>query len=242
MKKLFGTIYAYFKELGSLTPIALVTTFLPMLGSAILILTVYPLGHWLRENWEIGMPLYLLGVLTFCGLALLPTNVIGIVGGWAFGFDLGIAVLIAGIVGAATISFLIHSRIVGDKLPRVFDAHPKAKAIYDALVGQSVWRTTVIISLIRLSPAMPFALTNFLMASARVPRRSFVIGTFVGMLPRSSAVVFIGAGLVELKFDDPQNSWLIVFGVIATIISVIIIGTISKHALDRLTVRQTSVG
>lgn len=32
MKKLFGTIYAYFKELGSLTPIAFVTAFLPMLG------------------------------------------------------------------------------------------------------------------------------------------------------------------------------------------------------------------
>ncbi len=242
MKKLFETIYVYIKELGSLMPIAFATAFLPMLGSTILILLAHPLGNWLRENWEIGTPLYLLGVLFFCGLALLPTNAVGILAGWVFGFDLGIAVLIAGIVGAASISFLIHSRIVGDKLPHVFDTHPKAKAIYEALVGQSVWRAALIIFLLRLSPAMPFALTNFLMAAAHVPLKSFVVGTFLGMLPRSSAVVFVGVGLSELTFDNQPNTWLIVFGIVATIISVIVIGSISKHALERLTVRQTSGG
>jgi len=226
--------------MGRLTPIAVVTMLLPMLGSAILIFLAQPVGNWLRENWEIGTPLYLLGILLFCGLALLPTNIVGVLAGWTFSFDLGIAVLITGIVAAALFSFLIHSRIVGDRLPHVFDTHPQAKAIYQALVGQSVWRAALIISLLRLSPAMPFALTNFLMAAARVPLKSFVIGTFVGMLPRSSAVVFLGAGLSELTFDNPQNSWLIIFGIAATIIVVLVIGTISKHALERLYIRETS--
>lgn len=230
-----GRIVAYAREFGKLTPIALVTTFLPFVGSAVLISVSIPLGSWLRENWETGMPLYLLGVLFFCGLALLPTNVIGLIGGWAFGFDLGIAVLIAGIVGAATISFLIHQRIAGDTLPHVFDHHPKAKAVYEALVGQSVWRTTLIITLLRLSPAMPFALTNFLMASARVPVKSFVVGTFFGMLPRSSAVVLVGSGLSELSLTSSEDTGLLIFGIVATIVSVIVIGRISKHALDRLT-------
>ena len=227
-------IYARVKELGRLGPIALLTAVLPMVGSAILISVAYPLGLWLRENWEAGTPLYLMGVLVFCGLALLPTNVLGLLGGWAFGFDLGIAILISGIVGASVISFLIHGRIVGDTLPHVFDSHPKAKAIYEALVGQSVWRTTLLIFLLRLSPAMPFALTNFLMASARVPVRSFVIGTFFGMLPRSSAVVFVGSGLSELTLTAREDTYLLVFGIIATIISIIVIGNISRHALEKL--------
>ena len=235
MKKFFGKIYGYVKEFGNLTPIALVTAFLPMIGSAVLILVSYPLGNWLRENWEISVPLYLLGVVIFCGLALLPTNVIGVIAGWVFGFGLGIIVLICGVVGAATVSFLIHSRIVGDKLQQVFNTHPKAKAIYEALVGQSVWRTTLIIFLLRLSPAMPFALTNFLMTSARVPLTAYVVGTFFGMLPRSSAVVFVGAELSELRFDDRQDIWLIIFGIAATIVSIIVIGIISKSALERLT-------
>ena len=206
-----------------------------MLGSTILLIVALPLGNWLRANWEVGGGLFLLGVFFFCGLALLPTNVIGIIGGWAFDFPLGITLLISGIVGAAMISFLIHKRIAGDRLPQIFDAHPKAKVIYEALVGQSVRRTTLIIFLLRMSPAMPFALTNFLMASARVPLKSYLVGTFFGMVPRSSAVVFVGAELSELNFDDSQNVWLLITGIAATIISVIVIGSISRRALERLT-------
>lgn len=235
MKKFFDKIKTYLKELGNLTPIAFITAFLPILGSTILLVFGLPLGYWLRENREIGMPLYLLGILVFCGLALLPTNVIGIIGGWAFGFELGIAVLITGVVGAALISFLIHRRIVGEKLPEVFEKHPKAQAIYEALLEQNLWRTTLIIFLLRISVIMPFAFTNFLMASARVPLGSYTLGTFFGMLPRSSAVVFVGAGLSELSFDNPQDSWLIIGGIVATIISVVVIGMISSRALDHLT-------
>ena len=234
-KKAEPKIRTYFKELGSLTPVAVVSTFLPIVGSSILLATAYPLGYWLRENWEIAAAPYVFGIFLFCGLALLPTNVIGILGGWAFGFPLGIALLIFGIVGAALASFFINSRIVGDRLPNVFGAHPKAEAIYRALLGQSARRATLIIFLLRLSPAMPFALTNFLMASARVSTKSFLIGTFLGMLPRSSAVVFGGAGLSELSFDSREDAWLLVFGIAATILSVLVIGAISKRALERLT-------
>lgn len=241
MKKLFGKIRKYLTELGNLTPIAFLTTFLPMIGGWTLALFfAIPLGYWLRANWEIGVGLYFVGVILFCGLSLLPTNVIGIIAGWAFGFQLGIVVLMCGIVGAATLSFLIHTKIVGDKLPHVFEAHPKAQAIYEALVGQNVRRTTMIILLLRLSPAMPFALTNFLMASARVPLHSYVIGTFLGMLPRSSAVVLVGAGLSELSLDSSQDFWLLVFGIIVTIISAIVIGSISKRALNKMTEQKQS--
>lgn len=235
LRKLLPKLKVYFKEFGTLTPVALISTFMPIIGSSILLATAFPLGYWLRENWEIGIGLYVFGILFFCGLALLPTNVIGILGGWAFGFQLGIALLISGIVGAALASFFINSRIVGDRLPHVFGEHPKAKAIYQALLGQSARRTALIIFLLRLSPAMPFALTNFLMASARVPVKSFLIGTFFGMLPRSSAVVFVGAGLSELSFDSGEDAWLLVFGIAATLVSVLVIGFISKRALERLT-------
>ncbi len=242
MKKLLGKIRKYLAELGNLTPIAFLTVFLPMIGGwTLAIFFAIPLGNWLRANWEIGLGLYFVSVILFCGLSLLPTNVIGIIAGWAFGFQLGIIVLMCGIVGAATLSFLIHTKIVGDKLPHIFEAHPKAQAIYEALVGQNVRRTTMIIVLLRLSPAMPFALTNFLMASARVPLHSYVIGTFLGMLPRSSAVVLVGAGLSELSLDSSQDFWLLVFGIVVTIISAIVIGSISKRALEKVTEQKQSV-
>lgn len=239
IKSVFRRIYNYFRELGKLTPIALVTTFLPFVGSAVLLSVAYPFGGWLRENWEVGTALYVTIFVFFCGLSLLPTNVIGLIGGWAFSFYLGIGLVIFSICAAALISFLIHTKIAGKKLPEVFDHHPKAKVIYRALLGESVWRTTLIIFLIRLSPAMPFALTNFLMASARVPVKAFLIGTFFGMLPRSSAVVFVGAGLSELSFENAEDSRLLIFGIVATVVSAIIIGIIARNALDHLTAKTS---
>src|SRR5688500_8426715 len=133
-----------FAELGKLTPIALVTTFLPILGSTVLFAFGYPLGRWLRENPDVGAVTYVLGVLVVCGLALLSTNVIGLLGGFAFGFRLGIGLLMAAIVGAAFLSYLVHRRIAGDKVTDIADKHPKAKAVYEALTGQGPAHTTLI--------------------------------------------------------------------------------------------------
>ncbi len=206
-----------------------------MVGTTVLFIAGYPLGAWLKENQAVGAVGYAFGVLIFCGLALVPTNVIGVIGGFAFGFDVGLALLMAAVVGAAFISFLIHRRIVGDKVPDIAEKHPKARAVYEALVEQSFWRTTAIILLIRLSIVMPFALTNFILASAKVRVAAFLTGTFIGMLPRSTAVVFAGAGLSELSLETSDDVWIISFGIAATLLSIIVISIISRRALEKLT-------
>lgn len=233
--------YTQVKNFGSLAPIAAVTAFLPFAGSAVLIMVAYPLAYWLRENWEIGTILFTFGILFFCGLALLPTNVVGVVSGWSFSFGPGLIVLMGGIVGASLISFLIHRRIAGERIDGITEAHPRAKAVYNALLRENAWRTTIVVFLLRASIIMPFAFTNFLMAAARVPLRSYLIGTFLGMLPRSTAVVLIGSGLSDLSFEDTTNASTIIPAMIALIASVVLIGRISKHALDHVT-RETSPG
>ena len=82
---------------------------------------------------------------------------------------------------------------------------------------------------------MPFAFTNFLMASAKVPLKSFLLGTAAGMLPRSTAMVFVGAGLSELTLENTGDSYVLVMGIAATIFSALIIAAISRRALVRLT-------
>ena len=83
---------------------------------------------------------------------------------------------------------------------------------------------------------MPFAFTNFLMASAKVPLKSFLLGTAAGMLPRSSAMVLVGAGLSELTLENTGDSYVLIMGIAATIFSAIVIAAISRRALARLTV------
>ena len=232
---MISRIKSHIKELGHLTPMALVTTFLPIVGSTALLIFLHPIGYWLRDNWETGIVVFLAGTLFFCGLALLPTNVIGILSGWAFSFELGIAILMTGVVGSAFISFLINSRLSGEKLPEIANKHPRASAIYQSLLQDNFWKTTLIIFLLRMSVIMPFAFTNFLMASARVPVKSFLVGTAAGMLPRSSAMVIIGAGLSELNLENTRDTYLLALGIVASVFSVLVIAHISRKALERIT-------
>lgn len=223
-------------DLGRLTPMGLVATFLPMAGSAILIAFLPQTGAWLRENWLAGIGLVFLGIIVFCGLALLPTNVIGILCGWAFGFPVGLLVLITGTVTASVVSFALSSRISGDHLPGFLKHRPRLQVIYTALLRENVQRTALIVFLLRVSVIMPFALTNLLLAVSRVNLYAYIVGTTLGHLPRAAAVAFIGSGLYELDVADTRDTTIFAIGVAATIVSMIVIGVLSRKALERLTV------
>lgn len=233
-----SNFYKYLRELNRVAFLSAAAAVVPIAISTMLLPIAPAAGNWLRDNWEIGAGVYVVFVWLVCGFALLPTNVIGILCGWAFGFPLGITLHIIGIVGASLISNFVLAPLAGNNFQEFLENHEKAKVLYKALLRKNFKRTTLIITLLRLSPAMPFALTNLLMAAARVPLSSFLIGTFIGMLPRSAAVVFFGAGVSVLDFSEPFNIWLIVFGWIMTIISVIVISYFSKKALAKMTAEE----
>jgi uncharacterized membrane protein YdjX (TVP38/TMEM64 family) len=236
---LLKKIRKIFKELGHLTPMALVMLFLPILGFLTLIALLVPVGDWLRSNWEIGTLIYFVAVVLLCGLSLIPTNVIGVLGGWAFGFSLGLFVLISAVVSAATLSFFINKRISGRKLPNAASKYVKVDAIYRELMRNDLRRTTFIIFLLRLSVVMPFAFTNFLLASARVPLGAYVIGTFAGMLPRSATVAFAGAGLAQLDPNNEGDVIALAVGLVATLVSIFVISRYARRALRELAEQRT---
>ena len=234
-KEKAAEFYQYVRELDRVALLSLATAVIPIVNSTMLLPFAPAAGNWLRENWQIGAVIYIMFAWLACGFALLPTNVIGVLCGWAFGFPLGIALHMTAIVGAALISSYVLAPLAGNTFQEFLEHHEKAKILHKSLLQKDFKRTTLIITLLRLSPAMPFALTNLLMTAARVPLASFLIGTFIGMLPRSAFVVFFGAGLSVLDFDEPFNIWTFVFGFVATLISVIVITYFSKQALARMT-------
>ena len=219
---------------------AIVTAVVPMLGSSALLVFGYPIGHWIQANPAIGAVLFVLGVLFLCGLALLPTNLIGILAGWAFGFWFGLLLMVVGVVGSATISYFINLRLTGQTLTALTKRNARADAIHRALTNESFLKTTSVITLIRMSVVMPFAFTNFFLAAARVPISSYVLGTFLGMLPRSGAMVLLGAGLSVLTFDNFNDVWFLAAGIPATVILIIVICVLRRRALDRLTLETSS--
>ena len=214
------------------------TVILPIVGSMFLLTVVYQISPWLQNNQGIGFLIFVSFMTIFSGLALLATNILGIVSGFAFKFQIGFIAQICGLAGAASLMFLLAKRYVSKNFLSTIDQKPKLKAIHHALLNESIFKTLLIITLIRLSPAMPFAVTNFIISASGVSFRTFILGTVLGMPPRATALVFVGSSLSELNFSEPQEWWMIFLGVSATILSVIVISIVSKRALNNLIIEQ----
>lgn len=231
------------RRLGPAGPMALIASTLPPLGSIVLFWKINELGAWLRGHEGTGIALYTLGFAVLAGIALLPTYASAILGGWAFGFAHGFPAAMAGFGGAAVIGYLLGRAGSKDRVEKIIAEHPKWQAVRDALIGGSTLKTFAIVSLLRLPPNSPFALNNLIFASVRVPLPTFVLGTLVGMAPRTGLVVFIASTLRNKLAEEAASEkpwWLIPVGIGLTLVVFAILGVIAKHAIERVT--RTSDG
>jgi hypothetical protein len=48
----------------------------------------------------------------------------------------------------------------------------------------------------------------------------------------------VGSSLSELNLSEPQEAWVLVLGIIATILAITVISLVGKRALNRLTAEQ----
>jgi uncharacterized membrane protein YdjX (TVP38/TMEM64 family) len=108
-----------------------------------------------------------------------------------------------------------------------------------ALVEENPARTALIVGLLRLSPSCPFSISNLAMAGAGVRFPIFLVGTVLGMAPRTLAAVIMshiaaeqGAkDLVELATQ--QGFVAVAIGVVLLVGSLMLIGHIARVALAR---------
>jgi uncharacterized membrane protein YdjX (TVP38/TMEM64 family) len=169
------------------------------------------------------------------GFALVPTYANSLLAGHAFKFAIGFPVVMAGLCGAAFIGFTIAKRIAGDRVTKIIHEHPRWELVKDALVGGSNLRTIWIVTLLRLSPILPFETTNIVLASIGVRTLPFLIGTLIGAAPRSAIIVLAGAKADQLNLAAAGGRWLLAASIIATIIGATVIALIAKHALNHAT-------
>ena len=100
-----------------------------------------------------------------------------------------------------------------------------------ALLRSGGRRAAFVIGLVRLSPVMPFAGTNLLMAASGVRLVPFALGSGVGLAPRVLALVFASAGLSHLDFGEPGQGAMAIVGIVATVLGLLLLGVLAKRAL-----------
>lgn len=241
-KQTFGEVV---KKLGPASVLAVVALAAPPLGGFVILGFIDTIAQWLESHGAWGPWIYAGAFAVTAGLALLPTYSQSILGGWAFGLRVGYPGALAGFVVGSAIGYAIARPVASKRVETLIEEHPKWMAVRDALIGRGFWRTLGIVTLLRLPPNSPFAATNLVLASVRAPLAPFLIGTAVGMSPRTAAAVWLGQRLhgdftsMRAALDEGQPLWLKIGALALTIVVVIIvlgvIGHIAKKALQHVT-------
>ncbi len=238
-----ATLGSVFRRSGAAGPLAIVAAIMPALGGFALLGTLHIVGPWLQSHGVAVIALYAAGFALFAGLALLPTYAQAVLGGWAFGFAAGFPAALLGFFGASLLGYDIARAASRERAMKLLKEHPKWIAVRDALVadgeGARFWKTLGMVTLLRIPPNSPFALTNLIMAAVKVPRVPFAIGTLIGMAPRTGIAVFI-ASLIkgELSRESIANArpqWVVYVAIGASVAVLGIVGLVAKRAVDRIT-------
>ncbi len=231
-------------QLGPAVVLGVAWAILPPVGSIALFSRMNTIGDWLRGHDGAGVAMYAAGFAALAGVALLPTYATAILGGWAFGFALGFPAAMAGFLGASVVGYFIARAVALPRMEGMIASRPKWRAVRDALVGGGPLRTLGIITLVRLPPNSPFALTNLVLTSVRVPMWAYVTGTLVGMAPRTGAVVYAATQLRGMLAEDAAQAakprWTIIAGIGMSVVAMVVIGAIANRALKRFTAPGTA--
>ncbi|HRJ51001.1 MAG: TVP38/TMEM64 family protein [Phycisphaeraceae bacterium] len=229
------------KALGPAAILGLLWTVFPAILGITLLGFLGQISDFLQSLGPWGWVVYIVVFVISAGVGLLPTLGQSILGGWTFGMELGFACAISGFVGGSMVGYVIARLISQKRIEKALQDHPRGRAVRDALLRHNFWRSVLIITLIRLPPNSPFALTNLVLASSGAKPVPYMLGTAMGMAPRTAIAVWIaaaaastGAGnLKELVQNQP--TWLVLGGLATFVLALSIIGHIGKRALDSVT-------
>jgi len=136
---------------------------------------------------------------------------------------------------SATISFLIARNVGRAGLLEAAKESPQYVAIDKAFGEASFGTSLTLITLLRLSPVLPFAWANYVFGLSPVPAAAFSIGTFVGCLPAVTAYVTAGEVGADVAINGAESDpLLLALGAAATIGAITFAGNIATSALKDL--------
>ncbi len=148
-----------------------------------------------------------------------PAEPVQVLAGITFGFPIGLACCIAGVVLGNTAIFLLY-RIFGDKLEAYF-----VKNLHlDLEKAASSKKVTAIIFIMYFLPAIPYGMICFFAASIGMKYHRYITVTVLGAIPS----VCIGVGLGHIAI---ASSWIISIIIFALILLLLAIVMIKRKAI-----------
>jgi uncharacterized membrane protein YdjX (TVP38/TMEM64 family) len=173
-------------------------------------------------------------VYTVLELVIIPAIPLTMAAGALFGVAPGVVVVSLASTAAAALGFLITRYAARDKVAELAKDNKKFNAI-DRAIGKDSFK---VVLLLRLSPLLPLALSNYLYGLTSVDFVPYVLGSWLGMLP--GTIAYVSAGSYGRKVMDGMeggasvSSWQVAVGAAVTFLAIGYIGRIAKQALDEV--------
>ena len=137
----------------------------------------------LQQAGPAGYAYFAAAMITLQVIPVAAAFVLTVSAGAIFGAVKGTATVLTCSTISATISFLIARQFGRAKLMDAARESKQFRAIDAAFAEAEFGTSLTLITLLRLSPVLPFAWANYIFGLSPVPTAAFSIGTFVGCLP-----------------------------------------------------------
>ena len=147
------------------------------------------LKTFIAGNLVVAIAVYAALYIAVVALSLPGGLIMTLAGGLLFGWQLGAPLTVAAATIGATIVFLVAKTSFGDQLAA--KAGPWIGKLRDGFQENAL----SYLLFLRLVPAFPFVIVNLAPALLGVPLRTYVLGTFIGIIPGTTAYSIAGAGL-----------------------------------------------
>ena len=152
------------------------------------------LRAWVETSGVLAALIFMAVYIVTVALSLPGATVLSIASGFLFGVVWGTVVVVISATLGGTVLFVIAKTTFGDAL------RARAGAWLHTLEAGFREHALSYLIVLRLVPLFPFFLINLVPAFLGVPLSTFVLGTFVGIIPGSFVYTSVGAGLGSI-FD-----------------------------------------
>lgn len=202
-------------------------------GGLVVLFKVLPVAGWVEvfRSWVEGLGAagYLAYGLAYVVVSMIPGGpaaLFTLAGGAVFGPVAGTVLVSASSTIGATLAFLLARTVLHRRAEEMVKASPRLASLSRAIERDGAR----VVALVRLSPLFPFTVVNYAFGLTKVRTVTYVLASWVAMLPGTAAYVYLGSALGQAASDaDPAKKAIrLALGAAAVVATVLIARTAAK--------------
>jgi uncharacterized membrane protein YdjX (TVP38/TMEM64 family) len=205
----------------------------PMIGLAG---TVAAFLEWVQGAGLRGTLLFGLAYIP-AAVLFVPASVLTLGAGFVFGVAGGTLIASLGSTAGASAAFMVARTVGHDWVAGRIAGYPALDAIGRAVESDAF----KVVLLTRLSPLFPFNLLNYAFGLSSIPFKTYVVASWIGMLPGTLMYVYLGSAARSLAAllsgelrRTPGQLAMFAVGLVATVAVTTIVTRGARRALSAI--------